>query len=41
MIMFVPALIAALNGGASICSHCALLCVMIGMPVWLSVAVSP
>ena len=41
MIMSAPAPMAALNGGASICCHCALVCVMIGIPVWLSVAVSP
>ena len=41
MIMSMPALMAARNGGASICSHCARVCVMTGMPVWLSVAVSP
>ena len=41
MIMSAPALIAALNGGASVRSHCSLVCVITGMPVWLSVAVSP
>ena len=41
MIMSAPALMAARNGGASVCSHCGRVCVITGMPVWLSVAVSP
>ena len=39
MIMSVPALMAARNGGASVCFHWARVCVITGMPVWLSVAV--
>ena len=41
MIMSMPSAIAALNGGASICSHCSRVCVITGKATWLSVAVSP
>ena len=41
MIMSMPCAMAALNGGASSCSHCSRVCVMIGNATWLSVAVSP
>lgn len=41
MIESTPASIAASNGGASSCSHCSRVCLISGMPVWLSVSVSP